>query len=109
MIRAGRVRRQNALEPIKKLRHPVSAEDGRARNRFTLLFVEPLILVDRVVRIVHFCDDVCDRELHLMCPQAAVFIRWSKSDPTAEIQQDHRDVADDDVAVAQKWWSEWNV
>ena len=39
-----------------------------ARNRFILLFMEPLVFIDRMVRIIHFLDDVGNRELDLMRP-----------------------------------------
>ncbi len=49
MICTRRVRFQDPLEPAEKLRHPIPAEHRGTRDGLGLLFVEPLILIDRMV------------------------------------------------------------
>src|SRR5262249_27156030 len=102
VIRSRGIGCQNPLEPAQELRHPIATKNLSTRDRLILLFVEPLIFVDRMVRIIDLLDDIGNRELDLMRPQPAVFIGWRKSDSPTQIQQDRSGVADDDPAIAQE-------
>src|SRR5262249_27790655 len=102
MSRSRGIRLQHPLEPSQELRHPISAKDRSARDRVVLLFVEPLVFVAWMVGIINLLDDVGDRELELMRPKPTAFIAWRKSDPPAQIQQDHRGVADDGSTITQE-------
>ena len=51
MIRVGGIRLYKSAGTAKTLWHPVLTKDRGARDRLILLFTEPLILIDRMVRL----------------------------------------------------------
>jgi hypothetical protein len=88
---------QDLLEVAEELRHAALAKGRSALRGFRLLILVILAHADGVVRVVHFREQVRDRQLQLVRPQPAGFVLGREPVVLADEQQDVGSLCDDEL------------
>ena len=93
---------EHALEVVEELRQPMLEETGGLPRRVCLLVLVTKVHRDRVMRVVDLADQVGDRQLQLVGTEATRLVGRNEAQARAEVEQDVRDLRDDERVRAQE-------